>query len=165
MQQYFLTHGGPDSAAVTHQTVVAMGQTIRAQATIMSYADCFALSGVVLLGAVVCIALVRGVSAVRRAPSDRRANGHSMAPTCPAPTCGFAPVEGPDPLICSGWDDRLMAGKPCSPACGLPKSCCDEMRHGRSNSPNKWASANPRKRADHDKDTTAPLLPRSSTIA
>ncbi|MBO0710896.1 MAG: DHA2 family efflux MFS transporter permease subunit [Acetobacteraceae bacterium] len=63
MQRYFLTHGVPDPAAAAHQAVIAVGQTIRAQATVMGYADCFALLGVVLLGAVVCVALLRGGSA------------------------------------------------------------------------------------------------------
>ena len=32
-----------------HRAIIAVGDTIRAQATIMGYADCFALLGVVLL--------------------------------------------------------------------------------------------------------------------
>ena len=43
--------------------MIAVGQTIRAQATVMGYADCFALLGVILLGAVACVALLRGGSA------------------------------------------------------------------------------------------------------
>jgi succinyl-CoA synthetase alpha subunit len=42
-----------------HQAVIAVGNTIHAQATIMGYADCFALLGVVLLAAVLPMALLR----------------------------------------------------------------------------------------------------------
>lgn len=63
LQRYFQAHGVPDPAAAAHQAVIAVGQTIRAQATIMGYADCFALLGTVLLGAVLCVALLRGGSA------------------------------------------------------------------------------------------------------
>lgn len=63
LQRYFQAHGVPDPAAAAHQAVIAVGQTIRAQATIMGYADCFALLGSVLLGAVLCVALLRGGSA------------------------------------------------------------------------------------------------------
>jgi hypothetical protein len=49
LQQYFMSHGFPDPAGAMHRAIIAVGQTIRAQATIMGYADCFALLGVVLL--------------------------------------------------------------------------------------------------------------------
>jgi DHA2 family multidrug resistance protein len=42
-----------------HRAIVAVGQTIRAQATIMGYADCFALLGVVLIIAVLPVALLK----------------------------------------------------------------------------------------------------------
>ena len=42
-----------------HRAIIAVGDTIRAQATIMGYADCFALLGVVLLIAAVLVALLK----------------------------------------------------------------------------------------------------------
>jgi DHA2 family multidrug resistance protein len=59
LQQYFMAHGFPDPAAATHRAIIAIGQTIRAQATIMGYADCFALLGVVLIVAILPVALLR----------------------------------------------------------------------------------------------------------
>jgi DHA2 family multidrug resistance protein len=59
LQQYFMSHGFPDPASAMHRAIIAVGDTIRAQATIMAYADCFALLGVVLLVAVVLIALLK----------------------------------------------------------------------------------------------------------
>jgi len=52
LQRYFMAHGYPDPAGAMHRAIIAVGQTIRAQATIMGYADSFALIGVVLLVAV-----------------------------------------------------------------------------------------------------------------
>jgi DHA2 family multidrug resistance protein len=63
LQQYFMAHGVPDPAAAMHQAVIAVGQTIRAQATVMGYADCFGLIGVALLGAVLSVVLLRKGSA------------------------------------------------------------------------------------------------------
>ena len=59
LQQYFVAHGVAGVAEAWHQAVIAVGNTIRAQATIMGYADCFALLGVVLLAAILPIALLR----------------------------------------------------------------------------------------------------------
>jgi len=59
LQQYFMSHGFPDPATAMHRAIVAVGDTIRAQATIMGYADCFALLGVVLLVAAVLVALLK----------------------------------------------------------------------------------------------------------
>jgi MFS transporter, DHA2 family, multidrug resistance protein len=42
-----------------HRAIIAVGQTIRAQATIMGYADSFALIGVVLLVAVLAVTMLR----------------------------------------------------------------------------------------------------------
>jgi DHA2 family multidrug resistance protein len=42
-----------------HRAMIAIGQTIRAQATIMGYADCFALLGAALLFAAVLTLLLR----------------------------------------------------------------------------------------------------------
>ena len=59
LQQYFMSHGVPDPASAMHRAIIAVGDTIRAQATIMGYADCFALLGVVLLIAAVLVALLK----------------------------------------------------------------------------------------------------------
>ncbi len=59
LQQYFINHGVPDPAAAMHSAVIAVGETIRAQATLMAYADSFALLGVMLLGAVLAVVLLK----------------------------------------------------------------------------------------------------------
>ncbi|HYZ42107.1 MAG TPA: hypothetical protein VE687_16030 [Stellaceae bacterium] len=59
LQQYFMAHGFPDPAGALHRAIVAVGDTIRAQATIMGYADCFALLGVVLIVAILPVASAR----------------------------------------------------------------------------------------------------------
>jgi len=59
LQQYFLVHGYPDPAGAMHRAIIAVGQTIRAQATSMGYADSFALIGVVLLVAVLAVMMLR----------------------------------------------------------------------------------------------------------
>ena len=59
LQQYFMAHGFPDPAGALHRAVIAVGAIIRAQATIMGYADCFALLGVVLIAAILPVALLK----------------------------------------------------------------------------------------------------------
>jgi DHA2 family multidrug resistance protein len=59
LQQYFMSHGFPDPAGALHRAVIAVGQTIRTQATIMGYADCFALLGIVLIIVIPLVALLR----------------------------------------------------------------------------------------------------------
>jgi DHA2 family multidrug resistance protein len=59
LQQYFMTHGFPSPAGAWHRAVIAVGETIHAQATIMGYADCFALLGIVLIAAILPVALLR----------------------------------------------------------------------------------------------------------
>jgi MFS transporter, DHA2 family, multidrug resistance protein len=59
LQQYFMSSGYPDPASALHRAIIAVGETIRAQATIMGYADCFALLGVVLLAAALLVALLK----------------------------------------------------------------------------------------------------------
>jgi DHA2 family multidrug resistance protein len=59
LQQYFMAHGTPDPSGAMHRAIIAVGQTIRAEATIMGYADCFGLIGAVLLIAVVAVVLLR----------------------------------------------------------------------------------------------------------
>ena len=59
LQQYFMTHGFPDPASAMQRAIIDVGGTIRAQATIMGYADCFALLGVVLLVAASLVVLLK----------------------------------------------------------------------------------------------------------
>jgi DHA2 family multidrug resistance protein len=59
LQQYFMGHGVPDPAGALHRAVIAIGETIRAQATVMGYADCFALLGAVLVCAILSVALLK----------------------------------------------------------------------------------------------------------
>src|ERR1700684_183946 len=59
LQQYFMSHGFPDPAGAMHRAIIAVGQTIRAQATIMGYADAFGLLGAVLIIAIVPVALLK----------------------------------------------------------------------------------------------------------
>jgi DHA2 family multidrug resistance protein len=63
LQQYFMMHGFPSAGGAWHRAVIAVGHTIRAQATIMGYADCFALLGVVLIAAIVPVVMMRKGSA------------------------------------------------------------------------------------------------------
>jgi DHA2 family multidrug resistance protein len=63
MQQYFMAHGLADPAAAMHSAIIAVGNAIHAQSSIMGYSDSFGLLGVVLLFATVSVALLRkGVS-------------------------------------------------------------------------------------------------------
>jgi DHA2 family multidrug resistance protein len=63
LQAYFMAHGFPSAAGAWHRALIAVGDTVRTQATTMGYADCFALLGVVLLAAAVPVALMRKGSA------------------------------------------------------------------------------------------------------
>jgi DHA2 family multidrug resistance protein len=51
-----MSHGYPDPAGALHRAIIAVGDTIRAEATIMGYADCFALLGIV---AILPVAMLR----------------------------------------------------------------------------------------------------------
>jgi MFS transporter, DHA2 family, multidrug resistance protein len=59
LQQYSMAQGVAGVAGAWHQALIAVGDAIRAQATIMGYADCFALLGIVLLAAILPVALLR----------------------------------------------------------------------------------------------------------
>ncbi|HYZ24956.1 MAG TPA: DHA2 family efflux MFS transporter permease subunit [Rhodopila sp.] len=59
LQQYFMAHGVPDPAGAMHRAIVAVGQAVRDQATLMGYADCFGLIGVMLLGAALSVMMLR----------------------------------------------------------------------------------------------------------
>jgi DHA2 family multidrug resistance protein len=63
LQQYFMANGIADPAGAMHRAVIAVGETIRAQATLMGYADCFGLLGTALVCAVAAIAMLRKGSA------------------------------------------------------------------------------------------------------
>ena len=63
LQRYFMAHGFLDPAGAMHRAIIAVGQTVRGQATIMGYADSFALIGVVLLVAVLAVAMLRKAAA------------------------------------------------------------------------------------------------------
>ena len=58
LQQHFMAHGVPSAVEAWHQAVIAVGEAVREQATIMGYADCFALLGVVLLVAILPVVLM-----------------------------------------------------------------------------------------------------------
>jgi MFS transporter, DHA2 family, multidrug resistance protein len=62
-QQYFLSHGYPDAAGAMQRAIVALGAEIREQATLLGYADCFALVGTMLAIAVMSVALLKKGSA------------------------------------------------------------------------------------------------------
>ena len=59
LQQYFMTHGLPDPGAAAHRAMIAIGEIIRAQATVMGYSDCFGLLGVILVCAAVSVAFLK----------------------------------------------------------------------------------------------------------
>jgi DHA2 family multidrug resistance protein len=59
LQQYFMSHGFPDPAGALHRAIIAVGQAIRAEATIMGYGDSFGLIAVVLLVAALSIAMLQ----------------------------------------------------------------------------------------------------------
>jgi DHA2 family multidrug resistance protein len=49
LTHYFLTHGISDAATAQHQAIVAIGRTVRKQATIMAYSDTFVFMGLALV--------------------------------------------------------------------------------------------------------------------
>ena len=59
LQQYFMSHGLPDPASATHRAVIAVGETIHDQATVLGCSDCFALIGVILICAVLSVTVLR----------------------------------------------------------------------------------------------------------
>jgi MFS transporter, DHA2 family, multidrug resistance protein len=59
LQQYFMAHGVPDPANALSRALVAVGNIIRDQATIMGYADCFGLLGAVLVCALLAVAMLK----------------------------------------------------------------------------------------------------------
>jgi len=59
LQHYFLGNGSADPAAAMARAIDALGATLRAQATVMGYADCFGLLGAILVGSIVSVALLQ----------------------------------------------------------------------------------------------------------
>ncbi|WP_395018325.1 MDR family MFS transporter [Dongia sp.] len=49
LTRYFLTHGISDPVTAQHQAIVAIGRSVRRQATIMAYSDAFVLMGFALV--------------------------------------------------------------------------------------------------------------------
>jgi DHA2 family multidrug resistance protein len=59
LQHHFMSAGISDPASAMARAVDAVGETIRAQATIMGYADCFGLLGAMLVGSVISVAFLK----------------------------------------------------------------------------------------------------------
>lgn len=59
LQKYFMGHGVPDPDLAMHQAVVAVGDTVHSQATLMGYADSFGLVGLVLVCAAISVAMLK----------------------------------------------------------------------------------------------------------
>lgn len=59
LQKYFIDHGITDPDVAMHKAVIAVGKVVRSQATLMGYADSFALIGVVLVCAVGAVAVLK----------------------------------------------------------------------------------------------------------
>jgi MFS transporter, DHA2 family, multidrug resistance protein len=59
LQDYFMAHGTPNAANAMQRAMIAVGSTIRAQATYMGYADCFGLLGAVLLCALLTVVMLK----------------------------------------------------------------------------------------------------------
>jgi DHA2 family multidrug resistance protein len=64
LQHYFLANGAANATAAMARAVDVVGATIKAQATVMGYADCFGLLGAILVVSAGSVALLkRGASA------------------------------------------------------------------------------------------------------
>jgi len=59
LQHYFLANGIADPAAAMARAMNVIGATIKAQATVMGYADCFGLLGAILVGSIASVALLK----------------------------------------------------------------------------------------------------------
>jgi DHA2 family multidrug resistance protein len=59
LQQYFMAHGVPDPNMATDRAINVIGDTIKAQSTLMAYADCFALLGIMLIAAAGSIIMLK----------------------------------------------------------------------------------------------------------
>jgi DHA2 family multidrug resistance protein len=59
LQQYFMVRGVSDPAFAMQEAIVAIGNSVRAQATLMGYADCFGLLGAILVLAALTVAMLK----------------------------------------------------------------------------------------------------------
>jgi MFS transporter, DHA2 family, multidrug resistance protein len=59
MTDYFLAHGVSDPAAAHQQAIIALGNTVKHQALVMSFSDTFAVIGVVLAIAALAVVFTR----------------------------------------------------------------------------------------------------------
>jgi len=59
LQHYFLANGSADPAAAMARAVNVVGVTIKAQSTVMGYADCFGLLGAILVVSLASVALLK----------------------------------------------------------------------------------------------------------
>jgi DHA2 family multidrug resistance protein len=59
LTQYFQTHGISDAAYARHEAIVAIGRTVRRQATVMGYGDAFMVVGVALVIALLLTILLK----------------------------------------------------------------------------------------------------------
>jgi MFS transporter, DHA2 family, multidrug resistance protein len=63
MEGYFTSHGVSDPSLAHHEALVAIGNTIKQQALILSFSDTFAVIGVMLAIAAVSLLFARKGSA------------------------------------------------------------------------------------------------------
>jgi MFS transporter, DHA2 family, multidrug resistance protein len=63
MRDYFMAHGVADPAEAMHQAILSVAASVKAEATIMGYADCFGLMGMVLVAAALSVAMLKKGSA------------------------------------------------------------------------------------------------------
>ena len=56
---YFLSHGFPDRGTAAHEAVIALGQTVRRQASIVAFSDTFFVLGTALVLALVATVLLK----------------------------------------------------------------------------------------------------------
>ena len=59
LKQHFMSMGMTDPVAAGHQAIIAIGKTIKAQATLMGFSDTFALLGAMLVIAAVSVAFLK----------------------------------------------------------------------------------------------------------
>lgn len=59
LKQFFMSHGMSDPVAAGHQAIIAIGKTIKGQASLMGFADTFALLGLMLVFAAVSVAFLK----------------------------------------------------------------------------------------------------------
>jgi DHA2 family multidrug resistance protein len=61
LTEYFLSHGVADAATAQHQAIIAIGQTVRREAFVMSYSDVFFILGAgLIISLIATLALKKG---------------------------------------------------------------------------------------------------------